>query len=172
MSGAERDASDVLVALRAEFAQAFMAAPATPEPTEDLVAIGVGPGRFALRIAELRALARRGAIAALPGGPPGLLGLAAERGRAVPAFDLGPIVGSGPAEVAWLAFAAAAEPVAFGFTTFGGLFRVRRADLVVDPAPAAALVATHVRLGGALHGVVDLPAAIAWLEARTAAPTP
>lgn len=160
------EAMDVLATLRASFARAF-AEPPMPEPAcEDLVTIGVGGGRFALRVAELRALERRRAIVPLPTGLPGSLGLTTLRGRVVPVYDLGAIVGHPGGEVAWLAFVERPEAVALGFASFDGFARVPCEAFTRDTSQARPVVPELVRLDAVTRGVLDLRAAVNWISLR------
>ena len=166
MTREAEEAMDMLAALRASFVRAFTEPPAPELACEDLVTIGVGGGRFALRVAELRALERRRAIVPLPTRLPGSLGLTTLRGRVVPVYDLGAIVGHPGGEVAWLAFVECPDAVAFGFASFDGFARVPRGAFSCDTSQARPVVPELVRLDAVIRGVLDLPAAVNWISLR------
>jgi chemotaxis signal transduction protein len=145
--------TDLLAELRAAFVRGFADAPAPDAPTEDLLAVRVGTAPCALPLADLRGLHHRRPIVALPGGPPGFLGIVAIRGRVVPAFDLATLVGApagGPAE--WLAIAATEPPVGLAFAAYDGFLRLPRdADAEAGAGPRV------VHVGDVARDVVHLP---------------
>jgi purine-binding chemotaxis protein CheW len=145
---------------RAEFDAAFAAPPAEGRrAAERLVRIEVGGERFALRLADLAGLRRLGKLVALPGARPELLGVAGLRGRLVPVFDLGRLLGCGADEPRWLALARAEEPVGLAFGGLEGQIEVAPeaqatadAASAVRAASAGAMDGTGAAEGGASPG--------------------
>jgi chemotaxis signal transduction protein len=116
--------------------------PAAPPALQDFLAIRLAGQPHALRLDELAALQPHAAPTPWPGAPPALLGLVAQRGAALPLYDLAALLGEAPcAQPAWTAVLRHA-PLALAFEGFDGHWRL--------PASACIHPAEHV--GDALRG--------------------
>ncbi|MGE0709808.1 MAG: chemotaxis protein CheW [Planctomycetota bacterium] len=150
MSGDELEARRV--ALRAAFDASFAAPRAAPPVGRvELLALRCGGEPFALRRAEVAAVERGLSVVPPPGGPPGLRGLAARRGRLLAVWDLAALVTRaerGPADGAepqgahgapWLLVSAREPGLAFACAAFEGLHAVEPSQLraCIPPSPSS-----------------------------------
>lgn len=142
-------------ALAREFDATFAAAPVEPVVTVDLLAIRVGSHAVALRVAELSSLHRVSKLVPVPGTPKDLLGVAAIRGRVVPVYDLGALLGHEAGGAAhWLAVTGT-PVVALAFATFERQLRVAEASVVATIDRSVRAIAT---VDGTRRPVLDLRA--------------
>lgn len=156
--------------MRRDFDASF-AEPATSERphAEQLVKLRVARGTVALRVGELTALQSGRRIVPVPGGPPELLGLAATRGVALPAYDLAALLGLGRGQRSWrwLAICGGAAPVGLVFEELVGHLSVPR-DAFVPMGEGASQ--PHVRellqLPSGFLPVVDLASLLGTLRQR------
>lgn len=158
--------------LRAEFDGGF-ARPRGGErtDTEDLLAIRVADGRFALRLRDFDAVARCPGWTPIPARAPGLLGLAAVETALVPVFSLAEFLGlrREGAPHRWLVICRGPETLGFAWDELDGIRRVGREDCL--PAPGSgehAFVREVARLDGAPRAVVELKAVVAAVVGRRA----
>lgn len=162
----------------AELARAFDGrfAAAPPEragPVERLLVIGVGETRAAIRLRDLASLCPAPRIARVPGGAPGLVGIAGVRGRVVPVFDLAAVADreSAPRGPAYLAIAAGDTPVGLLFR--GAIEYVEVPGAEVDDARHLLRGAVHLagaaRVAGTLVRLLDVPGITAEIAARAEA---
>jgi chemotaxis signal transduction protein len=137
MSAAELFAGGRAVELRRAFDASFAAAPSADDaPTEELLAIRIGDGRYAIRLGEIGGLFADRKITPIAGAAPAFLGIAGFRGAILPAYDLRLLLGHAAAAAArWLAVARQA-PVAFAFDGFDGRLRLAR-DTIAPRQPGA-----------------------------------
>jgi chemotaxis signal transduction protein len=151
--------------LRRSFDESFsVPARERAEDGQDLLVIGVGEDRYALRVAELTAVDLRRKIVPLPSGRPEFLGLAGIAGRLVPAYSLGVLLGHGrEPQAPWLAVCGREQPVGLAFSQLHGHVSVRPDQLHVQPAGGQ--IRPHVR--EAIHWaegsifVLDIPSIVA-----------
>src|SRR5689334_19598094 len=96
MSAHGETLADKLAELRRAFDESF-AAPAAHEDIalEDMLALEVGGGRFAVRVSELAGVHACRKMVALPGAIPGLCGVVGIRGKLVAAYRLADLIGAG-----------------------------------------------------------------------------
>ena len=173
--------------LREEFDRAFAALPAPPVSTEELLALRVGGGSYAVRLRDVAELVAGHPLSRLPSTTPHLLGLAGVRaqlsGGVVPVFSLasllgaegGPPRGEGRETPRWLLLCFAQEPVALAFDGFEGHLRLPASALMdMDDAPGTAgrftsgLARTSSASGGFTdRPLIDLPSIAAALWARS-----
>jgi purine-binding chemotaxis protein CheW len=168
-------------ALRAEFDHSFAALPATPAPTEELLAIRVGGDSYALRLRGVLELVAGHPVSRLPSATPHLLGLAGLRGGVVPVFSLTSLLGAAgglPRETPrWLLLCAEEEPFALAFDGFEGHLRLPTGALSCSaPGSARRFTSGLARTAGGGRAPVDralldLPLIAAALRTR-AAPAP
>ncbi len=112
-------------ALRLAFDRSF-AEPLSPETMQrhDFLAVRVGAGPWAIRLAEVAGLFADRRITPVPSGAAGLVGIAGFRGTILPIYDLAGLLGQqASAPLRWLV-AAAEAPVGFAFEGFDRHVRV------------------------------------------------
>lgn len=162
--------------LRRAFDQGFAAPPASPEETEDLLAVDLGGHAFALRVREVAELARCRRLVPLPGAVPGLLGVAGVRGEVVPVYDLAELLGqTRPAEPpGWLAICGGGDVVALGFHAFAGHLRVARSALSAPAAGEAARAAVEqvATVGGRARSIVGVDGLMKIIRGRASSRGP
>lgn len=143
MSDMPAHLADRAAALRHAFDQSFAeSVRIDTTPTEDLLAIHVGPEACALRLSEIAGLFAGKKITRVPGRTAALLGIAGFRGAIVPVYDLPALLGHPMAGTPrWLVVASAA-PVALAFAALDGHLRVSR-DAIV-PCDAGERAPRHV----------------------------
>ncbi len=139
--GGERDFGAALADLRASFDDAFARPPSSATRDEErLVVLEVAGRRIGVRLAELQGLERTPRVVPLPGAPPRLLGVAGIRGRIVPVYALGALLGGAePAAGAeapavsetgrWLALVGVEEPLGLAVDAVFGLLDLPRAEV-------------------------------------------
>lgn len=122
--------ADRAAELRQSFDRSFALEPAAHATAwEDLLALGVGPAHFAVRLAEVAGLTACREVTALPEAPPELLGLAGLRGALVPVYDLAALLGLVATAPRWLALATGGK-VALAFDAVEGHHRVSPQTIV------------------------------------------
>jgi len=143
-----------------ELARAFDGAFALPPPgvvtdVEDLLAIRVGGKPYALRLAEVGAVATERRVTAVPSVNPALLGLVGLRGVIVPVFDLARLLdgSAAPTLPRFVARTRELEPLGFAFGALEGHLRVPRAELAHARERS---VSATLRTDSGLRPVVDL----------------
>jgi chemotaxis signal transduction protein len=115
--------------------QAFDASFAAPvssqsERHEDFLAIRVGAGRYALRLAEFGGLYVDLRIVSVPSPAAQLLGVVGIRGAMAPIYDLAALLGYPPASgPRWIVLAKSPETVGFAFDAFDSHLKVPAASL-------------------------------------------
>ena len=131
-------------------------------PVTDYVRLRIGRETYAVPVGYVRGVASLGDVAAVPGGPPELLGVRNLRGQILPVADLGLLLG-----------VPRTDPAGRLLITEQG---ARRAGLAIDevsdvgelPEPAeeagSPLLAGALLADGALIGVIDVPRVLDSLE--------
>ncbi len=136
---------------------------------ESFLAIRLAGNSYALRLADLAAIAARPRISPLPSGRSELLGLIGHRGRLAALFSLPlllgyPRLGLNPR---WYVLPRQAPTLALGFDEYDGHVRVAGEDLQsVGDSVRRRFVSRVLRQGGMLRLVVDLPALVADLAGQ------
>jgi chemotaxis signal transduction protein len=160
-----RELAQRAAGLREAFDRSF-AAPARPEPRPllGLLAIRSGGQAYALRVSEVAGVHTQRPVTPLPGGHPGLLGLAGLRGVLVAVYDLGAVLGGSAAiSPRWLVVAAGAGDVAFAIDALDSHVRVDPDALArsTSATPATGADAYRgwpvVRIGDLTRTVVSVP---------------
>lgn len=129
--------------LAREFDLSFARAPEAAVEKADFLAIRVRAAPYALRLAEVGALAVDRKLTPLPSEAPALLGIAGLRGAILPVYDLGSLLGdSSPSAPRWLALLAGGD-LAVAFDAFEGHLRLP-ASAVAPAVPAPAVPAPAV----------------------------
>lgn len=120
---------DKLAALRLAFDRAFAVAPVTSRaPTEDFLAIRVGPDPYAVLLAEVSGLYADRKVTILPSAIPELVGITGVRGAVVPVYDLRALFGYPLGEPSRWLMVAAGRTVGFAFDGFDGHLRFPKAE--------------------------------------------
>lgn len=98
---------------------------------DDLLAVLVGQGRYALRVSELGGIAARRRVTPVPSANATLLGLVGVRGNVIPVYDLARLLGEAPSvePPRWLVSSGGADPVALAFRELEGHMRLPRTAL-------------------------------------------
>jgi chemotaxis signal transduction protein len=115
-------ASDVAGVLRNAFDRTF-AEPeqAARQPRERFLAVTIDGSGYAMRLADVAALTMVRTIVPLPGARAELLGLSSHRGKLVPVFDLGALLGHGRcAHPRWLALCGSRDWIGLAFANLDG----------------------------------------------------
>ncbi|HVK72103.1 MAG TPA: chemotaxis protein CheW [Kofleriaceae bacterium] len=159
---------DRAAALRREFDAAFTE-PARPLGVDgdDVLAIALAGGRYAIRTAELAAVQACPPITRLPGPVPALLGVVAVHGEVLPVYALAALLGLGPAAPArWIAITHRPAAVALAFDGLDGQRRITPEALVAAPASGPLLDGVVAEPGGprAMLSITRIVAAIAARE--------
>ncbi|EYF01025.1 chemotaxis protein CheW [Chondromyces apiculatus] len=120
-----------------ELGRAFDDGFALPEPDRTsqavlLLGVRTGHAQFAVQIADLAGVHPSGWVARLPGGPPGLLGLAGVRGKLRAVYHLGHLLGVKSAAEAprWLLLARYGEGVAFAVDEVDAHLRAQADEII------------------------------------------
>jgi purine-binding chemotaxis protein CheW len=125
--------------------------PDEPEQTESYVVFHLGNEGYALEVARVREVVDAGVLAAVPGAPPGLVGLYNLRGHIVPVWDLRVPFGLGdppPAASGRAPGVLIVEPDANQHARVAGL-RVDRVSDVLEVPMEALQAVTSLGLGPA-----------------------
>lgn len=159
-------------ALRRAFDRSF-AEPSRPPlaHTTDLLAIRLGGDPWAVPLADIAGLHSGKRITPLPGGPPGLLGIAGFRGSVVAVYDLPALIGLAPlAAPRWL-LVAAERRIAFAFSELDGHVRVETSQLLpLGAEGGTAWVQGFVHAEGQHRPLLTLPALLAGIAQRSKTP--
>lgn len=124
--------SEQLHRLREEFDASFSDAPTECSVTTiDLLVVGVGEDRHAVKLSDCGGVLSDRAVALVPSDVVGFLGVAGHRGALVAVYDLGWILRRVSIQAPRWLLLDAAEAVAYAFSTFDGFYRVAM-DAVVD----------------------------------------
>jgi len=171
-------ASEGLAQRLAELQRAFDASFEVPARTrevdyEDMLAIQVQGGRFAVRINELAGVHAVRKIVSLPGGLLGLLGLVGVRGRLVAAYRLADLLGEAPPTPAeghlrWFLLSREDTQVGLAIEGIDAYLRVPKAE--VHPVQGDETLGEHVsdvvRLDGVARGVLNIRSILAAIGRR------
>lgn len=113
MNGPDIDWEARLAELRRTFDESFAREPVPASGERDAyLIVRVGPDRLAIAVHALAGLAVRCPIVPLPADPATLMGVIGHRGRPVPVYALGALLGRAPAPPdPWIVLTAAAAPV-------------------------------------------------------------
>jgi chemotaxis signal transduction protein len=144
--------------LRRDFDRSFAVAPTSAEAArQDLLAVGLGSRRFALRLSEIAGLFVDKKVISVPGSGPNLLGIAGFRGAIAPVYDLQKMLGLAASHAPrWLVIAAAA-PVAFAFEAFDGQLRVSPGAIKAQAADETrGFTTSFVEADGVLRPIIEL----------------
>lgn len=165
-----------------ELREAFDASFATPAhrgdiDQQDMLAIRVGSGQFAVRVSELAGVHACRKIVPLPGEVLGLLGIVGIRGRLVAAYRLADLVGAGPPEgqMRWLLVCATDNQVGLVIESLDAYLRVPTAS--VHSALGEDGISEHVRevlqYNGVDRGVLSVSSVLTSIARRARAlPSP
>jgi len=169
MSGpGEAEGPMTVAALRAAFDDGF-AAPVETARGEvvRLLLVRVADEPCALRVSELRAVARDRKVVPLPGGPPDLVGLAGVRGELLPVHCLACLLGHPPrrgGQPRWLLVAAGEPPAALAVDAVEGYREVPAGHLAAvadSQADVPGLLREAVVLDGVARRVVSIAGVVA-----------
>jgi chemotaxis signal transduction protein len=159
----------------AELQRAFDASFETPALTrevdhEDMLAIQVHSGRFAVRISELAGVHAVRKIVPLPGAVLGLVGLVGVRGRLVAAYRLADLLGQAAPEgrLRWFLLCRDESQVGLAIDGIDAYLRVPKAE--VHPVQGDETLGEHVsdvvRLDGVARGVLNIRSILAAIGRR------
>jgi chemotaxis signal transduction protein len=160
--------------LREAFDRSF-AEPVHQQPSEvvDLLAIEIGDDSYAIRLDAIGGLAADRPLAALPGAPPALLGVATFRSAIVPVYDLGRLLGfARSTSPRWTVIAAGQPVLALAFDRVAGHLRRPRATGVATgerSSPAAdgrAFTSDQVDTPAGARAIIDVAAVRAAIVAQ------
>jgi chemotaxis signal transduction protein len=158
--------------LRLAFDATFVDLPAEARSIHSHLTFGVGGAAFAVPTTEVRALVVDRRLVALPGGPPGQLGIIGVRGDLVPVYALGPLLGLTASGVAprWVIVVAGPTPLGLAIDHFEGLVRQTDEDLAPPPPGADPFVAGLLRTAGAWRSVIRLEPILDHIRGAAARP--
>ena len=174
MNEAEPSLVVKLELLRHEFDHAFSVPPPAANALHlDLLALRVHGERYAIRLPDVRAIARVRKLVRVPTRTPDLLGLATLRTAIVPVFSLASLLGRGPEsqEPHWMITCGTHDLIAFGFSEFDGHLRVAAQEVSAAEATGydhttQPCVDGLARTEAGLAALVDVSALIATITAR------
>jgi hypothetical protein len=148
--------ADPVTELRRQFDASFALPVRPPRPDDvDLLAVGVGDDRCAIRRDQIAGLATRPELTAVPGQLPALLGIATVRATTVAVYDLAALIGRpGTTRCRWMVLTAVDPTLALAFDRFDGHLRVPGGD------PSR----PFRRPDGTVIPVLDLPALVERLD--------
>jgi chemotaxis signal transduction protein len=111
---------------------------------EDMLAIQVGNGHFAVRVNELAGVHSCRKIVPLPSPAPGLLGVVGTRGRLVAAYRLASLIGAGSSEerLCWLLVCRGDIQVGLVIEGIDSYLRVPTS--LVHPAQSGEVIGEHI----------------------------
>jgi chemotaxis signal transduction protein len=136
----------------------------------DLLAIRVADAAYALQLTEVTGLHGAAKITRVPSAVPEFLGLLGVRGLLVPVYDLALLLGyHEPQALRWVAQVRAEHPVGLAFPVLDGHFRVPVSAPSASAEASGGHVREAVRLGPALHSIVDVSAVLSGLSRGTTA---
>jgi chemotaxis signal transduction protein len=167
MSGGTEVGWDAVVntSTAATLRRAFDAGFAAPlssqsERHEDFLAIRVGAGHFAIRLAQIAGLHADLRIVPLPSPAPQLLGIVGIRGTMAPIYDLGAFLGYPPASgPRWSVLVRVPHTVGFAFDGFDSHLKVPAASLAQGDAAdesGAQHLRGALRVAATLLPIIDL----------------
>jgi purine-binding chemotaxis protein CheW len=170
VSATGSDLSRRLAELRSGFDTAF--ARPSAEVVKDsvgLLLIRLGTERYALRVTELSDVVPACKVVPLPGSRPELLGIAGVRGRLVPVYSLGALVGRPTsASWSWIAICGNEESLGLTFDVLEAYVQVASADLVAATSAdgGGGHVREVLRSGGALAAVIGTGSIVIAIKSR------
>jgi len=133
MNATDTRMSETAAELRLAFDRSFsQATNADIAVAEELLAIRVGSHPYLVRLAEVSGLFADKRITWLPSPVPTLLGLAGLRGKVLPVYDLGMLIGATKAAAPRWLLVTASSPVGFAFDHFDGYLSLRPEDIVSE----------------------------------------
>ncbi len=154
-----REASTSVAALREAFDSAFARSSAGQgEARVDLLAIRIAGAPHALQLAAIVGLHFGRRIAPVPSSVSTLLGLVGLRGKLVPVYDLGALLGHpATADPPWVVLVRApAGHVGLAFEKFDSFLRLPRTALAEDSASASRHIHGLVHTGDGIRPLVDV----------------
>ncbi|MGH7142717.1 MAG: chemotaxis protein CheW [Planctomycetota bacterium] len=150
-----------LQALKAAFDRSFAQHPAPPTTgQEHLLAVRIGGDPYALRVADIVAIAHAGRIVPVPSPTPELVGLSGLRGELIALYHLGMLLGypRGSAAPRWFVQVGDPDTIGLVFDRFEGYLL---ADATQRSAPAVGQprrdhIDEVIRLGAEVHSVISI----------------
>jgi chemotaxis signal transduction protein len=146
--------------LRREFDASFAAPPRSEERLfEDYLAIRIAGDPYAIRLADVAALAARPSVAPLPSRRPECLGLVGHKGALAALYSLPALLGAdaGTSTPRWMAVLRAGAGLALAFDGYEGCARVALTDLAsLGEAAKRRHVARAARHAGATRLIIDI----------------
>lgn len=174
MTQAPEGLAQKLAELRRAFDASFEVPALTREADhEDMLAIEVHTGSFAVRISELAGVHPVRKIVPLPGSVLGLVGLVGVRGRLVAAYRLSDLIGQAAPESRLQWFLLCRDELHVGLAIEGieAYLRVPKAD--VHPVQGHETLGEHVsdvvRVDGVARGVLNIGSLLAAIARRASA---
>ncbi len=157
--------------LREAFDRGFALPAAEPgELKQELLILGVGADRYAVKLEAVLGVDHGRKIVPLPSRAPGLLGLAGLRGELTPVFSLASLLGCGAESDSppWLIVCRSQPRMALAFDRFEGSVRVAREDVsTAEPEEGSQpLTRQTARLGPSVLYVIDVPSTVAAARKR------
>lgn len=152
--------------LRREFDAAFAAPPrGSSEDSAAFLLIGVGGNAFALDVRDVGGMAAGRWVTPAPSPDSALIGLSAIRGKVVPVFDLGAVLGEPRSTEGqrWIVLSRDQDPIAFAFSELQGHLRVDRSELATIDNPRDAWIRQVLRTETGMRPIIvvaDLSAAV------------
>src|SRR5689334_16288834 len=153
-------AQDLARAFDAEFA---VAADTRVTPTVDVIEIGLGTDRYALRLDQIGGLQRDPEIVPLPSRLVELTGIIASGSTIVPVYDLGLVLATAASAGRWIALSGD-KSIALAFGDYRGQHRVE--FVPSEPTDAAHADRQVIRVGNARCTLLSVPALIETIRHR------
>lgn len=170
MSGTPTNLTGRAAELRQSFDRSFAESRLiSTEAVDDLLAIRLGPDRYAIRVSAISGLFADRPVTPLPGPLPELLGLAGLRGALIPVYDLRLMMGyPGRGTPRWLILVTAGTPLGLAFDHLDGHLHLPRSAITVDERSDATARHVHevVRTTDGARPIVNLPSLLASITSR------
>jgi chemotaxis signal transduction protein len=161
-------------ALRRVFDESFAAAESSiTGRLENLLAIRVAAGPYALRLPEITGLHADRKIIPVPSPEPHLLGIVGLRGMMAPVYDLAALLRYPPVtSPRWMVLAGGSQAVGFAFEIFEAHVQVPQAAVSSDAAQSEGNSAPRqytrgtVRAAGALRPIIHLTSIVEMIRGK------
>jgi purine-binding chemotaxis protein CheW len=161
--------NDRVEALKRDFDRAFAAPPrGVQEAFEDVLAIRIGGDPYAIRLADVAALAARPPAVPLPSRRPECLGLVGQGGSLAVLYSLSALLGlgGGTSTPRWMALLKGGSGLALGFEGYEGYARIPLSEIApLAEGAKRRHVSRGAGRGAATRLIIDIPSILNELSA-------
>lgn len=140
------------------------------EPQVELVALRLRSAEHVIRLTEISGIVSARKVLSIPSQAPGLLGLCGVRGRLMPVFDLGTLLGYPDREAgrSWFVLCSSPQPLAFAVGEVERYLRVPREALHASEGSSNSerLVDQVADTGHGTHPLINIDRVVTTLRMR------